>query len=230
MLRFLFLSCFLILSACNQPEAVPEQQKPTENAEQKSSTAFAEKIKQNLVKQDAMFDIREDDIALGNPDATVTIIQYSSPTCPHCAAYHKDVFPALKEKYIDSGKIRYVIREFISNKQDLDASLLARCAGTSEKFLTFMGVLYSRQDAWSFNKKYRDILTNIGQLGGINPDKFASCLENKAKIEPILASSKVLSSRTDFEGTPTFFINQTKYKGAYTIDELSAEIDKLLAK
>lgn len=226
MIRGLFIFVFLVISACNQPDAA----EPQESNDTAGDNKFAEKVQKTISMQETMFEVDDNDMVYGSPDAKVTVIQYSSPTCPHCAVYNKNVFPELKKNYIDSGKVRYVIREFIANKQDLDAVILARCAGTPQRFLTFMNVLYDRQSGWAFNKKYREILTNIGQVGGISAEKYAKCLSDKEEVREVLNSSKLLSSRKDFEGTPVFYIDGKKYKGAYSEEGLSAKLDKLLAE
>ena len=225
MFRYFLVFSLLVLTSCS-PDAAESQ---AENDKPKD-TEYADKVQRTISLQETMFAVDDNDIVLGNPDANVTIIQYSSPTCPHCASYHKQVFPNLRANYVATGKIRYVIREFIANKQDLDAVLLAKCSGSAERFVTFLNVLYDRQNSWAFNKKYREILTNIGQLGGVSAEKYAQCLADKEMVRDVLNSSKLLSSRRDFEGTPVFYINGEKYKGAYSEEGLAAKLDELLAK
>ncbi len=131
------------------------------------------------VKTYGNYVIDEYDIVLGNQNSNVVFIEYFSPTCPHCVYYHKKTFPLIKKKYIDTNKITYVNREFIGNKQDLDATILARCAGNEKSYHKFIDVLLSQQRNWAYSKNYREILTNIGTLGGINRPKIRSCLNNQ---------------------------------------------------
>ena len=119
--------------------------------------------------------IKEDDILVGNKDSDIIIIEYFSPNCSHCNYYHKHVFPKIKETYIDTNKVTYIMREFISNKQDLDASILARCSFNRDKFLSFIDILLQQQEGWILKKNYKEILTNIGVVGGISPEKYANC-------------------------------------------------------
>ncbi|MCP5369108.1 MAG: DsbA family protein [Rickettsiaceae bacterium] len=172
--------------------------------------------------------IKEDDMLLGNNNAKVVVIEYFSPTCPHCVYFHQKILPILKEKYIDNNKIAYISREFISNKQDLDATILARCSGTLKEYSNFIEVLLAQQSKWAFNKNYRDILTNIGMLGGITAEKFADCLKDEKLIKSLMENTKLISAEEHFLGTPAFIINGKFHLKSYSIEELSNAIDKLL--
>lgn len=169
------------------------------------------------------------DISLGHPNASVTIIEYFSPTCPGCAYYKQKVFPRIKELYIDTNKITYVMREFIANKQDLDASILARCSGNMNDFLNFIEVLLNRQNSWVFTKKYREILTNIGQLGGISPERYTKCLNDDSIKNILITNTKVATKSPQFIGTPTLFINGIQFNEAHSIEEISKAIDKVIS-
>ncbi len=176
------------------------------------------------------FGIEAEDFVLGNKDAKVVVMEYFSPTCPHCVTFHNKIFPELEKKYIATNKIAYVTREFIGNKQDLDATILARCDGSFKSYKNFMQIILQQQDSWAFSKNYREILTNIGTLGGINPEKYAACLNDEAKIQVILDNTKLIAKEPQFVGTPAFFINGKKYNKLYTAEELSKAIDAALSK
>jgi protein-disulfide isomerase len=173
-------------------------------------------------------DIHHSDMVYGNPNSKVILIEYFAPTCPHCVFYHKEVFPKIKEKYIDTNKIGYVVRIFIGNKQDFDAALLIRCTSNKEDYLKFVNVILQQQNSWISSQKYRDILTNIGQLGGIPPEKYAKCLNDEKLNEILINGTKVIAQSPRFIGTPAFFINQNQFTDPYSFDNLSRAIDKAL--
>ena len=129
------------------------------------------------------FSIGENDMFVGDVNSKLILIEYFSPTCPHCAYYHKTIYPEIKKKYIDTNMIAYVTREFIGNKQDLDASILARCLNDKESFFKYTEVILQQQESWSVSSKYRELLTNIGQLGGISPEKYSECLNDNSLVE-----------------------------------------------
>lgn len=174
-----------------------------------------------------LFAIGENDIVLGNHDAPVIVIEYASPTCAHCAFFNKVIYPQLRKNYIDTGKIAYSLRLFIGTKQDLDAGILTLC-GSKTIFYKLVDVLLERQESWAFNSKYRDILTNIGQLSGIEPEQYAACLGNTDLSDILINQSRAAGRVPGFVGTPTFFINGVQLKQAYTYENLSAAIEAAL--
>ncbi|MGI4775584.1 MAG: thioredoxin domain-containing protein [Janthinobacterium lividum] len=175
-------------------------------------------------------DINDNDIVLGNRNSKVVFIEYFSPTCPHCAYYHKNIFPAIKKKYIDTNKVAYIIREFVGNKQDLDAAILARCKGDDDSFIKFANVILQQQESWSLTNKYREILTNIGQLGGISPEKYSKCLGDNKLAELLITNSKIAAKSPKFIGTPAFFVNGLQFGGTYSVDGISEIIDQKLSQ
>lgn len=176
-----------------------------------------------------MFSIQDGDVVLGNKDAKVVVVEYSSLTCPHCSYFHKAVYPELKVKYIDSGKVAYILREFIANKQDLDGAILARCLEDKNDPLKLLNILYAQQDNWAFNKNYREILENIGQLAGISKEKYATCLARSEWVELLANQTRAITFYKEFVGTPAFFINGKMHKGIYDTATLSQSIDDALA-
>lgn len=158
----------------------------------------------------SIFEIRQNDIVLGDIKAKVVVIEYFSPTCPACAAYHKNTYQTIKTKYIDTNKIAYVIRELIANKLDLEAAVLARCNGDKKKYLQFIEVLLSQQQNWATTAKYHEILTNIGQLGGVSAENYAACSKDQKLLETIINNTKEASNIPNFIGTPNFFVSNSK--------------------
>ena len=175
-----------------------------------------------------LFSIHEGDIVLGNRDSKVVIVEYSALTCPHCAYYHRDVYPELKKKYIDTNKIAYVIREFVSNKQDLDGAILSRCLADPNDPVKLLNILYTQQESWAFNKNYREILENIGQLAGISKEKYAECLARSDWVKDLADNSRSITFYKEFVGTPAFVVNGQMYKGNYDVANLSKSIDAAL--
>ncbi|PCJ25368.1 MAG: protein-disulfide reductase [Rickettsiales bacterium] len=174
------------------------------------------------------YEVTDNDTMFGNKDAQVTIIEYFSPTCPHCVIYHKKVFPEVKKNYIDTGKVLYVMREFIATKQDLDATILAKCLGDKESYAKFMDVILEQQINWAYSKNYREILTNIGSLGGVSPEKYAACLNDESKIELLIQNTSLIYQDPEFGGTPIFFINRKAVIGLYPVKKFLKEIDEAL--
>lgn len=238
----LFVFVIFLLSACSEKNEkdtpakgqIKEYTQKLEDckesaAEKKSSQeneAAAEEIKQQVFGRG--YTAEPDDIVLGNNNSKVILVEYFSPTCPHCVNYHKRIFPEIKKKFIDTGQIQYIIREFIGNKQDLDATVLARCSGDQDTYFKFMNIILEQQDNWAYNKNYREILTNIGVMGGISAEKYAMCLNDESKIKNLIENTKLVAQEPRFIGTPTFFINGKQFTKPYTVEELSGAINSVL--
>ena len=209
--------------------SITEQDSKETNAENNTEDKLeASKQPSVSIQSIPTFNVSKDDIVLGNTKSNIILMEYFSPTCPHCAYYNKVIFPKIKEKYIDTNKITYIIREFISNKQDLDAAILARCNGSLDSFLQFQSVLLEQQDKWAYSNKYRELLTNIAGLGGVSAESYAKCLNNDQIIETLLANTKFITKAPGFIGTPSFFVNGEHVSKGYTFEALSNAIDGAL--
>jgi protein-disulfide isomerase len=171
-----------------------------------------------------------DDMSLGNPQAKVTVIEYASASCPHCAEFNNEVFPAFKAKYIDTGKIHYVFREFLTPPVEVAASgfLIARCAG-KDKYFNVLDAIYRGQQAMYQSGDYRGALLRIAESAGMTEAQFNACTTDDAAL-------KALSDRVDkavkdgINATPTFLVNGTKMDGAATLANLDAAIAAAQAK
>jgi len=168
------------------------------------------------------------DMALGSSTAPVTIIEYSSLTCPHCAAFAENVFPMLQSKYIDTGKVRFVSREFPLDIKAAAASMLARCAasGDAAKFFEATMMLFKQQEALVDHTT--ETLTSIGARFGMDQAAVENCVKNDASLDKLQADQNFAYNQLKVEATPTFFINGEMAKGAMSFEELEAKLAPLL--
>lgn len=167
------------------------------------------------------------DRPLGDESAPVTIIEYASPTCPHCASFHVATFPALKEQYIDTGKVRFIVRPFIRNS-DLDPAvfMLAECSDT--EFYPLLGSFFERQLEWAQSPTPRDALLSIASEHGLTQEAFDACLSDNALFQQMVDAREQAIEEFGLEATPTFYINGKQFSGAKPIEDMAAEIDLLL--
>ena len=164
-----------------------------------------------------------DDIPMGSENAPVTIIEYASMTCPHCAAFAVTTFPKLKEKYIDTGKVKYIMREYPLDGLAAAAFMLARCAGP-EKYYPLIETLFAQQQKWAVREPIPP-LTAIAKQAGFTQQSFEKCINDKALLSNVQAMRDRGTQKFKVDATPTFYINGEKHSGAMSIEEL----DKVLA-
>ena len=169
------------------------------------------------------------DMALGPADAAVTITEYASMTCPHCAAFNATVFPKLKAEYIDTGKVRYIFREFPLDIKAAAGSMLTRCIanGDAQKYFAVTDMLFRSQNDWVV-KNTTETLTRIGKQAGLSQQQVEACLKDQALLDKIAADQKYASDVLKVDSTPTFFINGDKIKGEASIEEFQKKINQLL--
>ncbi|MGH1417821.1 MAG: DsbA family protein [Hyphomicrobiaceae bacterium] len=170
------------------------------------------------------------DMALGPADAKVTVVEYASLTCGHCGRFHKSVFPKIKEKYIDTGKIRFIIREFPLDNLAAAASMLTRCAG-DDKSYPLVDTLFTRQEDWAYVKGNPvPALFEISKQAGFTKEKFDSCLKDQKLLEKLTAQRTRAAEVFGVDATPTFFINGKRLSGGVTIKKFEEILDPLLAE
>ena len=169
------------------------------------------------------------DMVLGPVDAKVTITEYASMTCPHCAAFNAEVFPKIKSEFIDTGKIRYIFREFPLDIKAAAGSMLSRCIakGDAPKYFTVTDLLFRQQNDWVM-KNTTETLTRIGKQAGLSQQEVEACLKDQSLLDKIAADQKYASDVLKVDSTPTFFINGEKIKGETSFDEFSKKINALL--
>lgn len=158
------------------------------------------------------------DVVQGKADAPVTIIEYASMTCGHCATFHTNTYPELKKKYIDTGKVRYILREFPLDPLAAAGFMLARCAG-KDKYYPMIDVLFAKQKEWAVQQPIPP-LTAIAKQAGFTEEKFKSCLQDQKLLEGIEATRNRASETLGVNSTPTFFVNGKILRGAVSMAEL----------
>jgi protein-disulfide isomerase len=168
------------------------------------------------------------DRALGKDDAPVTIIEYASMTCPHCAHFAETTYPELKKRYIDTGKVRYIFREFPLDPLAAGASMLARCAD-KDKFYPMIETLFQLQRQWAVEKPLPQLLA-IAKQAGFSEQSFNACLSNQKMLDDIRTEQKRATDKFGVNSTPTLFINGKKEVGGVSIEDLAKVIDPLLPK
>jgi protein-disulfide isomerase len=169
------------------------------------------------------------DRILGKPDAPITIIEYASLTCPHCAHFEKEVLPKLKEKWVDTGKAKLILRDFPLDEPAMRAAMVARCA-PPDRFYPLVDTFFADQDKWVTQRDYRAALERLAKLGGVGDKEFKTCISDK-KLEDQVAQSRLTASQDlGVDATPTFFINGTKYNGDPTVEAFDQLLSGLAAK
>ena len=170
------------------------------------------------------------EMTMGPADAKVTIIEYASFTCPHCASFHNGPLKELKADYIETDKVHFIYRDVYFDRFGLWASMVARCGG-GEKFFGISDMLYEQQREWTDGQpaEIAENLRRIGKVAGIEPDALDACLNNEAKAKALVAWYQENAEAHDVNSTPTLIINEQKYSNmAY--DELKGIIDEKLAE
>jgi protein-disulfide isomerase len=166
------------------------------------------------------------DRSLGADNAPITIIEYASMTCPHCARFDTEVFPQLKEKYIDTGKVRYIFREFPLDKLSAAAFMLARC--DKDKYFPIIDTLFKQQATWVVPTGATEQLLLIAKEAGFNESSFKACLANQKVLDGIEWVRARAVEKFKVNATPTFFINGEKHVGEMTLDEIEKAIQPYL--
>jgi protein-disulfide isomerase len=162
----------------------------------------------------------------GSRDAPVTIIEYASMTCPHCANFDINVYPVLKRRYIDTGKVRYILREFPLDPLSAAGFMLARCTG--KEYFEMVDELFRNQTDWVVAKPIPALL-KIAKQAGLTQQQFDACLSNQKMLDSIDWVRERAAEKFGVNSTPTFFINGTIHRGDMTIDELEKRLAPALA-
>jgi protein-disulfide isomerase len=164
------------------------------------------------------------EMSIGKDDAKVTIVEYMSMTCPHCARFATTVFEPIKTKYVDTGKVRFILREFPLDSRATAAIMLARCA-PKEQYFPMVEALFRAQGTWAVADDGRAALLQMAKLAGFTQESFEACLTNQKLLDDVVATREKASKDFGVDSTPTFFINGSKYTGEMSVEEMSAIID-----
>lgn len=164
------------------------------------------------------------DLVFGNADAPVTVVEYASMTCGHCGNFHNKVFPALKAKYIDTGKVRFVYRDFPFDNLAAAGAMLSRCVD-ADKSAPLISVLYEKQESWAFVRTNPvPELFKIARQAGFTQESFDKCLTDQKLLDQILAVKDRGAKLFGVNSTPTFFVNGKRLRGAATVENFDAAI------
>jgi protein-disulfide isomerase len=180
-------------------------------------------------EQAKLLAVGSDDRVLGKPEAPITIVEYASLTCPHCAHFDQDVLPKLKEKWIDTGKAKLVFRDFPLDQPALLAATVARCE-PADRFYGFIDALFKTQGEWGAAKDPRTGLQQMAQLGGMSKKDFTACVDDKGRQDKVVQSRFVAANQLTVDSTPTFFINGSKFTGAPTAEDFDKALSSLAPK
>ena len=216
------VSATALLAACSDDAPKPAEQPATPAAPTSSAPAPQGTVDMAKLVEPGVLPEK----VLGNADAPVTIVEYASMTCPHCAAFHATTLPEIKTKYIDTGKARLIMREFPFDPRAEAGFMLARCS--EDKYFAMVDVLFKQQSNWARAEDAQAALLQISKLAGFSQESFTACLTNQKLLEDIRAVRTRGADEFKVDSTPTFFINGDKYAGALSVGELSAIIDAKL--
>lgn len=206
------------------PAAGPSSSAPSSTAD----GAAAQSPRPSSTQDRATFEIRPADKVLGDPNAKVTIVEYASLTCPHCASFHADTLPGLKSEYIDKGTVKLVFRDYPLDGLALRAAMLPHCAG-DERYFGMLDLLFARQSTWAVPNDPLGALANVVRQAGMSDSEFQACLSNKEVEQTVLASALEGERTYQVRSTPTLFVNGVRYAGALSLDQLRAIVDPLVA-
>jgi protein-disulfide isomerase len=178
-------------------------------------------------KKDA---VTADDMSLGNANSKVTVVEYASATCSHCGRWNKDVYPAFKAKYVDTGKVNYVYREILTAPPEVAAAafLLARCAG-KDKYFQVVDSVYRGQEEMFTTGQYRDVLLRVAQSAGLDETKFNACVTDEKALKALNARVEKYSKEQSIQGTPTFVVNGKKVGAPEGGERSLADLDAAIA-
>ena len=171
------------------------------------------------------------DMVLGSKDAPVIVVEYASMTCPHCAHFDETTYPQVKKNYIDTGKVRWILREFPLDPLAAAAFMMARCAadGSPPKYYDMVNTLFHQQDTWAIQKPIPPLLA-IAKQAGMTEEKFKACLSDQKQLDKVQAERQRAIDQFKVKATPTFFIGGTSVEGALSYESFAKLLDAQLKK
>ena len=205
----------------NKGDTAATAEEKTKAEDAKSDDAKAE-TKEETAAPESKYVVG--DVVLGDPNAPVTVIEYASFTCPHCASFHLNVWDKFKENYIDTGKVKFIMREVYFDKYGLWASMTARCAGP-EGFYAMTDVYLKTQNVWTRSPDRAHAIRQIGRRAGVSDERLNACLSDRDYAKALLDDYKKNAKADDVRSTPSFVINGQKANGDMSYDAFVALID-----
>jgi protein-disulfide isomerase len=163
----------------------------------------------------------------GSPDAKVTVVEYASLTCHHCIRFHVDTWPAFKANYVDTGRVRFIIREFPLDNLALAGFMLARCAGEG-KWYPMVDMLYRSKETWGHAPNPADALLQVVRQAGMSKESFDACLSDNALFANVRSVYERGAKEFGVNSTPTFFVNGQRHVGALTLEQFDKILEPLL--
>ncbi len=171
--------------------------------------------------------MKAEEVAIGHADAPVTVVEYASLTCPHCAHFHVDILPILEKRYIEPGKVRWVFRDFPLDRFALMAAMLAHCAGP-ERYPAFVSVFFETQQQWTRARDPLAALRSIAKLGGLTDEQMDACLADRELLDSILQMRLEGQQTYGVDSTPSFLVAGKLHAGAIEADQFAKLLDPLL--
>ncbi|MEC9022294.1 MAG: DsbA family protein [Pseudomonadota bacterium] len=193
------------------------------------STAKSDKDPESSVSPDASFSeitIDKTDLIVGNENAPVTIIEYSSLTCPHCSDFHKKVLPVIKREFVDTNKVRLIYRDFPLDQWALRAAIIARCAGPKRRY-RFIQTFFLQQEQWTSGDPAAGLVA-LAKLGGLTMSSLEKCLSDKQMIDSVIKERLAATKQFAIRSTPTIIVNGDLYSGGLEIEQLRSVIEEKL--
>ncbi len=187
-------------------------------------------IKQEIIEPDAIFDkvkINKEEFILGKVNAPITMVEYASLTCSHCAEFHTLTLPLIKKEFIETGKVRLIYRDFPLDQVALTGSMIAHCAG-KDRYFAFIQTMFAQQKQWSNDPQPIKALAQIARLGGMTKDKFEKCIKDKNVADAILQKRLDGDKQYKINSVPTILINGKRYSGGLTIEEFRSIVKRTL--
>jgi len=185
-------------------------------------------IPEGLIFAAKLSEIQEDELILGSLDAPITMIEYASMSCPHCAAFHTQTLPIIKEEYIDTGKVKLVFRDFPFNMPALQGSMITRCID-KEFYFKYLDALFALQRVWAMAADTKEALFKVMNNSGMTREEFDLCLNNKDLENKILSHQLEAQKEFRIKSTPSFIINGKLLEGNKSINTFRKTFDNILS-
>lgn len=222
------------LTACSEEKKAEAPKAPETPAKTDPATTASTPAKAEIPQAEGDVDMAKvlepgalPEMSMGKADAPITIVEYFSMTCPHCAHFHNETFDKIKEKYIDTGKARFIAREFPFDPRAAAAFMLARCAPNGAYF-PMVSMLFKQQQVWASADDGKAALLQMSKLAGFTQESFEKCLTDQKLLNDVNAVREHGAKEFGINATPTFLINGKRYAGAMSVESMSALLDSLL--